>query len=169
MPIFEETRTMNYKNLADESRVWIYQSSRELDNLEVDEIKKHGKDFINSWSAHGAELNAAFEIFYNRFIVLFADETQVKASGCSIDSSVHFIQKIQEAYQLDLFDRLNIAFKVANKIDTLRLNDFQEALEKGQLTEDTIVFNNLIERKADFEKSWEVQLKNSWHKQLMAV
>lgn len=168
MPTFEKISTMNYKDLADDSRVWIYQSSRELTAEEVREIKSHGNDFINSWAAHGTELKAAIEIFYNRFIVLFADETQVKASGCSIDSSVHFMQKIQDAYQLDLFDRLNIAFKVSNKIDALRMNDFQEALEKGRLTENTTVFNNLVESKVDFENNWEVPLKDSWHKQLMA-
>ena len=159
---------MNYKELADDSKVWIYQSSRDLTDEEVDEIKKHSKNFIAGWAAHGAELKAALEIFYNRFIVLFADESQVKASGCSIDSSVHFMQKIQDAYQLDLFDRLNIAFKLSSKIDTLRMNDFQEALENGRLTENTTVFNNLVESKAAFESNWEVPLKDSWHKQLIS-
>ena len=159
---------MHYQDLSDNSRVWIYQSSRELTETETKEIVEHGKKFIDSWSAHGAELNAAFQIFYNRFLVLFADESDVKASGCSIDSSVHFIKKIQDAYQLDLFDRLNIAFKTSNQIDTLRMNDFQLALSKGQLTENTIVFNNLIERKGEFDSSWETEVKNSWHKQLLA-
>ncbi len=158
---------MHYQELSDNSRVWIYQSSRELTEEETKEILEHGNKFIAAWSAHGAELKAAFQIFYNRFLVLFADESQVKASGCSIDSSVHFIQKIQDAYQLDLFDHLNIAFKSSNKIDTLRMNDFQQALSKGQLTENTIVFNNLIESKGEFDAAWETEVKNSWHKKLL--
>lgn len=158
---------MNYKALADHTRVWIYQSDRRLSDTEVEEIKQYGDRFINQWAAHGADLKAALDVFYNQFIVLFADESQVKASGCSIDSSVRFVKEIGNAYGVDLFDRLNITFKQGPKIDLLRMNDFQVALEKGQLNENTIVFNNLVETKLDFETKWEVPLKESWHKQLI--
>tara|TARA_R110002096_G_scaffold169779_4_gene341543 strand:- start:4881 stop:5360 length:480 start_codon:yes stop_codon:yes gene_type:complete len=159
---------MKYRGLNDHSRVWIYQVNRKLNDKEVSEIKSHGDRFISEWAAHGKDLQADFQIFYNRFIVLFADETQVKASGCSIDSSVRFIKEIEAAYGLDLFDRLNIAFKVNNKIDYLRINDFQTALHKGHLSESTIVFNNLVETKAAFETQWEVPLKESWHSKMLA-
>lgn len=157
----------DYRSLPGNSRVWVYQSNRKLSDQEVAEIRNYCEEFIENWSAHGKELNAAFEIFYNRFIVLFADESQVSASGCSIDASVRFIKTIQEAYHLDLFDRLNIAYKLGNNIDTLRMNDFQMAVDKGQLGENTIVFNNLVESKELFETAWEVPIKESWHKQML--
>jgi len=159
---------MDYKLLPDHSRVWVYQSSRNLTDEEVNEIKAHGSKFIDSWSTHGTELVAAFEIFYKRFIVLFADEQQVKASGCSIDSSVRFIKDIQHAYQIELFDRLDIAFRTNGTIDSLRMNDFQMALDKGQLNENTIVYNNLVETKRDFEDKWEVSIKESWHAKMLS-
>lgn len=158
---------MDYKKLANHSRVWIYQSNRELTNEEVREIKKAGDQFIADWAAHGAKLEAAFEVFYYRFLVLMADESQVKASGCSIDSSVHFIKAIEQEYRLDLFDRLIITYKEDDKIKSLRLNEFELALNKGTLNAETIVFNNLIENKADFMSRWEVAVKDSWHKQLL--
>ena len=46
--------------------------------------------------------------------------------------------------------------------------DFQKQLEEGVLNEETTVFNNLIETKGDFEKKWEVPVKESWHKQLVS-
>ncbi|MBL4708009.1 MAG: ABC transporter ATPase [Flavobacteriales bacterium] len=159
---------MNYEALADHSRIWIYQADRKLSDSEVGEIKNYGKKFIDQWAAHGSDLQAAFEIKYHQFIILFADESQVKASGCSIDSSVRFIKEIANAYGLDLFDRLNITFKQGDEIDMLRMSDFQTALEKGQLTEDTIVFNNLIETKGDFKDNWEVAVKDSWHANLLS-
>ena len=158
---------MNYKSLGDHSRVWIYQSDRELSADETAEIRSKGNQFIAEWAAHGASLPASFEVFYNRFIVLFADESQVKASGCSIDSSVHFIKSLESAYKIDLFNRLNIAYKNGDQIETLPMNDFQYALKEGQLTEDTVVFNNLLETKGDFVKKWEVPVTYSWHKQLI--
>jgi DNA phosphorothioation-dependent restriction protein DptG len=159
---------MDYQDLAGHSRVWIYQSSRTLSDEEVTEIKQHGDNFIKNWAAHGSQLSAALEVFHNLFIVVFADESQVQASGCSIDSSVHFIKKIQEAYGIDLFDRLNIAFKTTTEIDVLRMNDFQIALEKGLLNENTMVFNNLVETKVEFDTAWLVPVKESWHSQLLS-
>ncbi len=158
---------MDYKVLPDHSRVWIYQSNRKLTEDEVSEIQSYGDEFIKEWASHGKDIKAAFQVFYQRFLVLFADESEIKASGCSIDSSVHFIQKIQNAYGLDLFDRLNIAFVSGGQIDVLRMNDFQIAIEKGSLNEDTIVFNNLVETKIEFENHWKVPVKESWHKQML--
>lgn len=158
---------MDYKELPDHSRVWIYQSSRALSEKEVQEIKEYGATFIENWATHGTDLVAAFEVFYQRFIVLFADESQIKASGCSIDASVKFVKDIQHAYQVDLFDRLSIAFRTNGKIDSLRMNDFQNALDQNNLNEKTIVFNNLVQTKGEFESSWEVPIKESWHARML--
>lgn len=158
---------MHYQELADHSRVWIYQSDRKLNEEEVTQIKAHGERFINEWAAHGTKLKASFDVFYNRFLILFVDEKQAMASGCSIDSSVHFIKEVGAAYGLDLFDRMIIAFKVGEQVDTLRMNDFQEALDKGQIKDNTIVFNNLVETKAEFDASWEVPLRESWHQRML--
>ena len=158
---------MNYQELADHSRVWIYQTDRKLTEIEVKEIRAHGAEFIAQWAAHGSDLQAAFEVFYNQFIVLFADESQVKASGCSIDSSVRFIKDIEKHYQLDLFNRLNLTYKEGSEIKMMAMADFQKALEEGVLNDETTVFNNLIETKGDFVSKWEVPVKSSWHSNLI--
>ncbi|MFT5668459.1 MAG: hypothetical protein ACI9DK_002663 [Vicingaceae bacterium] len=158
---------MNYKELADHSRVWIYQANRRLTDTEVTEISRYASKFIDQWAAHGSDLQAAFEVFYNQFIVLFADESQVKASGCSIDSSVRFIKEIEKEYHLDLFDRLNLTYKSGSDVKMMAMADFQTALEKGELNEETTVFNNLIGTKGDFETKWEVPVNESWHIKLV--
>ena len=158
---------MNYKDLAGHSRVWIYQSDRRMTDEEVAEIRKYGSNFLSNWAAHGSDLQAAFEVFYNQFIVLFADESQVKASGCSIDSSVRFIKEIEQHYNLDLFKRLNLTYKSGDSIQMMQMADFQKSLGNGDLSKETIVFNNLVETKADFETNWEVPVSDSWHANLI--
>ena len=158
---------MDYKSLSDHSRVWIYQSDRKLSEEETTQIKIKGNQFITEWAAHGVKLQAAFEVFYNLFIVLFVDESEVKASGCSIDSSVRFIKELELEFQIDLFNRLNIAYKEGGEIEILPMSEFQRALKEGRLTMNTLVFNNLLETKGEFLKKWEVPVKDSWHKQLM--
>ena len=65
----KKDKRMNYQELADHGRVWIYQTDRRLSDAEVNEIQAHGAKFIDQWAAHGSELQAAFEVFYNQFIV----------------------------------------------------------------------------------------------------
>lgn len=158
---------MEYQELGPNSRAWIYQSSRELNEEEVIQIESAGKRFIEQWATHGKALSAALSIFHNRFIVLFADEAQVEASGCSIDASVHFIKQIEDAFKIDLFDRMQVAYEEDGKIKSMHLQEFREAIDNGVLPKDTQVFNNLIETKAEFEEKWKVPLEESWHSSLI--
>lgn len=158
---------MDYKLLAEKSRVWIYQSNRRLTEQEVKEIKGAGNQFIQSWATHGKDLEAAFEVFENLFLVLFVDEAKVSASGCSIDSSVHFIKEIESRYNIDCFDRMNIAYEIEGTICFKKMSEFQDSIDSGEINENTIVFNNLVESKKDFMENWKVPLVKSWHKQLL--
>ena len=82
------------QHLAEHSRVWVYQANRFLSDQEIVAISNALSQFIESWNAHGASLYAGFEIISSRFVVLAVDEEKALASGCSIDKSVHFFQKI---------------------------------------------------------------------------
>ena len=56
----------------------------------------------------------------------------------------------------------------SEKINLLSLSDFKTLISEGKINEESIVFNNLIKTKRDYIEQWEVQLKNSWHKTLLA-
>ena len=60
------------------------------------------------------------------------------------------------------------AYRKDGKIISLHLNEFRTLVEKGTLNENTIVFNNLVSTKEEFEKNWEVPVEKSWHMQLIA-
>ena len=153
--------------MSSDSRVWVYQSSREFTNDEVVEIKEEAEGFIETWAAHGQSLKASAEIFHNRFIVIFVDEKQAMASGCSIDDSVDFIKEIETSFHTSLFDRMIIAYKQENIIFTCTLNEFEQFFAEGKINKNTIVFNNLVSTKSEFETNWKVPLKDSWHNQLV--
>lgn len=153
--------------LSDSSKVWIYQADRELTESEVQKIKQMGDQFAEDWAAHGSQIKAAFEVFHNRFIVLFADESQTTASGCSIDASVRFIQQLEREFKIDLFDRMNIAFEENSEVKTMRMNEFEQMLQSSQISESTIVFNNLVQDLGEFKNRWKIPLKDSWHSRMM--
>lgn len=156
------------KNMPPDARVWVYQSNKPLSVAEVKAIKEEGTKFVSGWSAHGAALNAAFDVLYDRFIVLAVDEKQALASGCSIDKSVHFIKQLEQQFGLNLFDRMQVAYKSGDAIEACSLSQFEELAAGKKVNEDTIVFNNMVSSKAAFDTDWEVPVKKSWQSRVFA-
>jgi hypothetical protein len=155
------------KNMPLNARVWVYQSNKELTDAEVSLVKEEGLKFISDWSAHGADLKASFDVLYNRFIVIAVDERQAMASGCSIDKSVNFMKQLEKKLNLNLFDRMQVAYREGDKIIATSLNNFETLAASGKINENTIVFNNLVTTKSDFDTQWETPVKNSWQSRVL--
>lgn len=151
---------------SENSRVWIYQADRKLNDTETLQLQQQLNSFTQSWTAHNNALKAGAEIRYNRFIVLMVDESQAGASGCSIDKSVNFMKQVEQHYNINLFDRFNLAYRDGEEVLSAPRAQFEALIKEGTINQDTIVFNNLIQTLAELETKWEVPFKNSWHPQL---
>ncbi len=156
-----------FKSLPDSSRVWIYQSNRSFTNEELEEINNKLNLFLTQWTAHGANLKAAHEIKYKRFITIALDQEVNAASGCSIDASVRFIQSIEKQYDVDLLDKMNVSFKQGEFVAYKTLADFRKMAKNKSVSPKTIVFNNLVNNKAEYLSDWEVPASESWHKRFL--
>ncbi|MCF6167798.1 ABC transporter ATPase [Lutibacter sp.] len=155
---------INFENLPDTSKVWIYQSNREFSDNEIEIIKTKLDSFLENWQGHGDDLKASYQLKYNHFIILAVDEKFNEVSGCSIDASVNLIKQFEKEFKLDLTNKLNISFKVNNNINIVSLADFQHYAKQGKIDLNTVVFNNMAASKADFMNNWEVIAAKSWHK-----
>ncbi len=153
----------DYKNLPSNARVWVYQSDRELSQEEIEFISAKALLFIDNWTRHGDDLKGSFTIKYNQFLVLAVDESFNDVSGCSIDASVRFIQELEKELKLDLMDKMNVSFKDGKNINIVKLSDFKDFAKAKKVTADTVVFNNMVATKEDFETKWEVPASQSWH------
>ncbi|MGV6845200.1 MAG: ABC transporter ATPase [Lutibacter sp.] len=157
---------VEFDALPDSARIWIYQSNRELSLNEVQEIEDKATQFIQDWTAHGDNLKASFIVKYQHFIIIAVDEGFNNASGCSIDASVSFIKKLEQQFEIDLMNKLNISFKINNHINVVSLADFKNYIQQGKISEQTTVFNNLVTNIKEFKRNWEVEAKDSWHNKL---
>ncbi len=155
--------TEKIQRMRNNARVWIYQSNRELSATETEQIELQLEDFTQTWTAHNQQLLASGFINYNRFIVLMVDESNAGASGCSIDKSVHFIQSIEKQFSINLFDRMNIAYKLDYKVESVSASDFEKLILSGLVNSETIVFNNLVNNKLELATNWELPIAKSWH------
>jgi hypothetical protein len=152
-----------FNDLPDDAKVWIYQSNRKFSDAEILEIETSVTTFINDWAAHGTSLAASFEIKHNRFIILAVNQEVQQATGCSIDASVVFIQSLEQKYQVDLLDKMNVTFKNGEHIAHKSLIDFKKMAKDKAVTEHTIVFNNLVNTVVEYREDWEVPAMDSWH------
>lgn len=152
-----------FDNLPEESRIWIYQSNRKFSDEEIAEIENDLKLFIENWAAHGTSLEASYLLKYNRFIILAVNQEVQQATGCSIDSSVSFIQGLEQKYNVDLLDKMNVTFKNGEHIAHKSLIDFKRMAKEKAVTANTIVFNNLVNTIEEFNENWEVPAGESWH------
>jgi len=150
------------------ARLWVYQNNRIFSDAEVKAIEELGIQFISDWAAHGASLKASFDVLHNLFVVIAVDEQQAMASGCSIDKSVKFVKELEIQLNLNLFDRMQVAYRIGSDIKICKLSDFEKLASQGIVNESTIVFNNMVSTKASFDSEWQVPLKQSWQSRVLA-
>lgn len=156
-----------FNTLPETSKVWIYQANRSFKPEELQEISQKLEAFITQWTAHGADLKASFDIKYNRFITIALDQEMNVATGCSIDASVQFIQQLEKDYQVDLLDKMNVSYKQGDFVAYKPLKDFRKMAKEKAVSSKTIVFNNLVNTKAEYLSDWEVPASESWHNRFL--
>ena len=146
------------------SRVWVYQADREFSYDELDVAREDIFHFLNEWTAHSNELDCYGNIFHRRFLGLFVDESRASTSGCSIDSSVRFVQALGKKFDVNFFDRQTYAYMTPEEeIFTTHHNELGALHAKGTINDDTFFFDNLVDSKEKFLKQWIKPLKDSWH------
>lgn len=152
-----------FKELPEEARIWIYQANRPFTEEETEILKQELDNFLRQWTAHGSELKAGYDLPYRRFIVIGLDQEQASASGCSIDASVHFIQQLEKRFEVELLDKMNVTFRQGEFIAYKPLKDFRKMASQRSVSKNTVVFNNLVTNKHEYETHWEVPASESWH------
>lgn len=145
---------------------WVYQSNRFFTDEEALLIQNRLTDFAAGWKVHGEPLSAQAEVKFNLFVVLSVDEHIAAASGCSIDSSVRFLKVLEEEFNIQLFDRMNVAFKTAGELQVASRSEFEGLVKGGAIHDDTLVYDNTITSLAALAEKWEVPFVESWHKRV---
>ena len=150
-----------------ESKIWIYKANRILSEEEAAKAKNYLEQFIESWKAHGTKLDASYELRDNLFVVLKLNEASQMATGCSIDESVHFIQQLGQALQVDFFDRTQLALKINDEITLMNMHDLAQAYESGKVNDNTLMFDTLVKDSDAYEREFVKPLSKSWLKQVV--
>ncbi len=144
------------------SKVWIFQSNRNLTKNECEEMNMQLHNFYSQWQSHGKNVKGWAEVFFQRFVVVIADEDISEVSGCSTDGMTRVIKSFENQYALNFFDRLMLSFFVKEKVETLPLHQVKYALENNIIETDTLFFNHLVDCNQKLKDEWLIPLNKSW-------
>ncbi|MEN9959132.1 MAG: hypothetical protein RLZZ474_1376 [Bacteroidota bacterium] len=142
-----------FQEMPGQARIWVYQASRSLLAPELDQIKQVLSQACQNWEAHGAPLQASFEIKYNQVIIIAVNEALNAASGCSIDASTRWFKALGETLQVDFFSR-DVAVVREEQVELLALGQLKSAVEAGILTHGDQIITPLLQSVEQYRKQW---------------
>lgn len=118
-----------FPELPDSSRIWLHLANRKLVASEEQFLKEQLTVFLDSWSAHGKRLQCNATLLFSQYLIFSVDENIESASGCSIDSSVHFAKRMGSELGIDFFTRLEVLVVEGN--ETRLLSYFDALAQKA--------------------------------------
>jgi len=152
--------------MPDHSRVWVYQANRPLIENEIEQVSSYLKNEMDMWAAHGAPLNASFEMRFKQVFIIAVNEDINSASGCSIDASTRWFKTLGERFQIDFFDR-QIAKIKEEQIDLIPLAAIKECITTRKLVADDVVIPPLTTDVQQYRNHWLQKVSESWLKKYL--
>ena len=149
------------------AKVWIYVADRYFSEEETEEITEELQDFLDHWTSHSQDLLTYGNIFHHCFLVIFVDDRMAGASGCSIDASVHFLEKLGNKHNVSFFDRSKIHFLIDNVVTDVDFTGVKSMVKEAKINGDTLVFDHTVTDKNGFIKKWVVPIKETWLKRFL--
>lgn len=143
-------------------RIWIYTLSKELTNEQLADFKIKCLEFVNSWTAHDVKLDASYELVNNRLLIFKVNEDSYNASGCSIDKQVRFIKEQEQFFNIELLNRMLVAYEQNSELQITNQSKIKELLLAGEITKNTLIYDNTITSSNSLLLAWKVPLYKTW-------
>ena len=146
---------------------WIFSLAESLSDSQKSQLEQSFASYLAKWNSHGRPLKALILVRHNRFVIVQADPTENRPSGCSIDSLKRAVTQILEDQGLKSVDASRVHYQDAGgEIASLDFRELPKAIQSGQLHENTLVFDHSLGQSDDLSR-WEVTLQNSWMKRFL--
>ena len=148
---------------TEQRRVWVYQANRFMTDTETHQAQAYLDAFNAQWKAHQVKLAARISVLHHLFVIIEVDQAHQEATGCAIDTSVKMMQELGNRLGIDFFDRQMIAYQgQEGSLHLARLPELAQHYAEGRLTDESMVYNNLVDNGEDFDQKWRQPLKASW-------
>ncbi|MEN8825802.1 MAG: ABC transporter ATPase [Wenyingzhuangia sp.] len=152
---------LDFEQLENNAKVFLYPSNKKFYPELLKEIDRKVKDFVTKWALEN-EIEAGFEIKYQRFIVIAINQSKPITTRI-IDDLVSFIFKLQITHDIELLDKLNVCFKQGEHVQYKEVKEFKKLIKNKSVNTDTVVFDHLINTKEELNSDWELPAKDTWY------
>ncbi|WP_187478317.1 ABC transporter ATPase [Amniculibacterium sp. G2-70] len=156
-----------YINYPDNAMVWVYNADRFLTADDKQHITTKVQDFIDNWDSHGSLVKGTFTILHDAFLVIFADDQGDPLCGRAQSASVNLVKELEKDLNIKFLDRMRQSFQENNEVKLVKLAELKTLYKDGKINDETLVFDNTVINKKDFDSRWKVALKDSWHKRFV--
>jgi hypothetical protein len=156
-----------FSKLPDESRLFLYRASQKLNNEQEIILQKELSLFLDSWQAHQKDLYASFKIDFQRLVLVGVDQNKEMASGCSIDSLVHFFKNLENKIGISFFDTsffVSPSDNLSQIITYKNTQTLKEDIENKKISVDDFIYNFGVQTLKD----WKEKGKITFEKHLFA-
>ena len=157
-----------FPNISLSARLFVYTSNNFLTPTQLEDFSISLQAFLESWKAHGAMLDAAFNLIANRVLLIVVDEKAQIATGCSIDSLNRHLQ----SSGIDWFSRNWVLHTSSTPTlngswDVSDLIDFHEKCRNGTISLDEYIINTNVLTVPEMREKLVQKVSESWHNQML--
>ena len=157
-------RVADLESLPDGSALRVYASRAELAPAGAAALLDAINAFLAEWSAHGVPLRAARSWRHDRFLLVAVDCEAMPPSGCSLDALAGALRGLEGRLGTRLLGHDGVWYRDdAGSVRHATRNRFRERARAGEVTPDTVVFDNSITTLAELRSGrWEGPARNRW-------
>jgi hypothetical protein len=151
-----------FDQMPEYSRVWVYQADQKLSESDEKLIRDRMKSFCEGWNTHGNLMPTSYEIVDSQILIMAVDESNLGASGCSIDSSVRTLRELENNLNINLTDQGKISLRrPTGELKVISALGVKSKVNSGEIDLETEVINPMIRIKSDLQNLWQ-PVQNSW-------
>ena len=147
-----------FDKIDENAKCWIYILEKNI-NFESDEINLILKSLCEKWRSHNNEVVSSFQIYRDRYIILFAEEG---ISGCSIDSSNRLLRYELDRLNINVMPNSKIGIFIENKIKLEDRSSIINLIQANKLKPNDKMINTTVTNKKEYNKNWILEINKSW-------
>ena len=147
-----------FDKIDENAKCWIYILEKNI-NFKSDEINLILKRLCEKWKSHNNEVVSSFQIYRDRYIILFAEEG---ISGCSIDSSNRLLRYELDRLNINVMPNSKIGIFIENKIKLEDRSSIINLIQANKLQPNDKMINTTVTNKKEYNKNWILEINKSW-------
>ena len=147
-----------FDKIDENAKCWIYILEKNI-YFKSDEINLILKSLCEKWKSHNNEVVSSFQIYRDRYIILFAEEG---ISGCSIDSSNRLLRYELDRLNINVMPNSKIGIFIENKIKLEDRSSIINLIQANKLRPNDKMINTTVTNKKEYNKNWILEINKSW-------